>query len=69
MNFDQTCTLILIWVQNVCNIPYLRTQADKRSRQVRGVATYTQKRKCVHIWIKNMGRFYHNSDGFMVVCV
>ena len=27
----------------------------------RGVATYTQKRICVHIWTKNMGRFYHNS--------
>ena len=29
-----------------------------------------QKRKCVHIWAKNMGLFYHNSDGFVQnVCV
>ena len=28
-----------------------------------GVATYTQKR--VHIWTKNMGIFYHNSDGLV----
>ena len=28
----------------------------------RGVATYTQKRICVHIWTKNMGRFYHTSN-------
>ena len=33
-----------------------------------GVDTYTQKRICVHIWTKNMGRFYHNSDGFMMLC-
>ena len=36
---------------------------------VRRVAKYTQKRICVHIWTKNIGRFYHNSDGFLMVCV
>ena len=30
---------------------------------------YTQKRIYVHIWTKNMGRFYHNSDGFLMLCV
>ena len=34
-----------------------------------GVAMYTQKRICLHIWIKKMGRFYHNSDGFLMLCV
>ena len=34
-----------------------------------GVATYTQKGKCVHIWTKNMGRFYHSSDGSFMLCV
>ena len=37
--------------------------------KARGVTTYTQKRICVHIWIKNMGSFYHNSDGFLMLCV
>ena len=30
---------------------------------------YTQKLICVHIWTKNMGRFYHNFDGFLMVYV
>ena len=33
----------------------------------KGVATYTQKPKCVHIWTKNMGRFY--LDGMCIKCV
>ena len=37
--------------------------------QFRGVATYTQKRKCVHIWNKNMGIFNHSSDDFFMLCV
>ena len=32
-----------------------------------GVATYA-KCICVHIWIKNMERFDHNSDGFLMLC-
>ena len=32
------------------------------------VATYTQKRIFVHIWTQNMGIFYHNSDGFLMLC-
>ena len=24
---------------------------------------------CIQIWIKNMGRFYNNSDGFLILCV
>ena len=27
------------------------------------------KRICVHIWTKNMGKCYHDSDGFFVLCV
>ena len=34
-----------------------------------GVATYMQKCICIHIRTKNMGRFYHNSDGFLMLCV
>ena len=30
----------------------------------RGVATYTK-----HIWTKHMGRFYHISDRFLMLCV
>ena len=35
----------------------------------RGVAIFTQKRICIHIWTKNMGIFSHNSDGFLRLCV
>ena len=35
----------------------------------RGVATYTQKRKYVHILTKNMEIFYHNSKGFFILHV
>ena len=37
--------------------------------QYKGVATYRLKHKCVHIWNKNMGRFYHSSDGCLMLCV
>ena len=30
---------------------------------------FTQKRICAHIRTKNMGRLYHNSDGFLIYCV
>ena len=35
----------------------------------KGVATYTQKRKCVHIWTKYMRKFYHSSNGFLILYV
>ena len=35
----------------------------------RGVATHMLKCKCVHIWTKIMARFYHDSDGFLMLCV
>ena len=35
----------------------------------RGVATYTQKRKYLHIWNKNMGIFYHSSNGILMLCL
>ena len=35
----------------------------------RDVPTYTQKRKSVHIWTKNMGRFHRSSDGFLILRV
>ena len=36
----------------------------------RGIATYTQKRiNCIQILTKYMGRFYHNSDGFLMLFV
>ena len=37
--------------------------------QFRDVATYTQKRKCVHIWNKIIGRFNHSSDDFLMLGV
>ena len=33
------------------------------------MATYTRKRKCVHIWPRIMGRLYHSSDRFFMVYV
>ena len=30
---------------------------------------YTQKRICIHIWTKIMGRFFRNSDEFLMLCV
>ena len=35
----------------------------------RGVATYTQKRKCVHIWNKHMRKYYRSSNGFLMLSV
>ena len=37
--------------------------------QVRVVATLTQKRICVYVRAKYMGRFYHKYDGFLMLCV
>ena len=36
---------------------------------IRDVATYMQKHICLHIWTKNIGRLYHNYDGFLMICV
>ena len=47
----------------------IKSLSVKPRTQYRGVATYTQKRICVHIWTKYMGRFNHNSDGKLDVCV
>ena len=32
------------------------------------MATYKQKRICVHIWTKNMGTIYHKYDKFLMLC-
>ena len=57
-------TFTVIWVHSICF-------NDKSSLYAfnRGLVTYTQKRKCIHIWTKNMGRFYHGSGGFLMLCV
>ena len=47
----------------------LKDTTPDRRWDFRGVASYTQKHKCVHIWTKHMGRFNHSSDGLLVVCV
>ena len=45
------------------------TYCDSGKKSDRGVATYTQKRNCLHIWTKNMGKFYHSSNVFLILCV
>ena len=40
---------------------------QRRKHEQWGVATYTQKRKCERIWTKIMGKFYHSSDGFLIL--
>ena len=54
----------VIWVHSI----YFN---DKSSLYAfnRGLVTYTQKRKRKHIWTKNMGRFYHGSGEFLMLCV